>query len=63
MGYKIPDSAWPQDREPGVNVRIVRLLFISSSVGGSDRTLPTFNIVFILYFRGRVQFRVYNTKL
>lgn len=36
--YTILNSAQPQDRESHVNVKIVRFLFISSYVGGNDRT-------------------------
>ena len=44
IGYKILDAGQPQDREPDMNVRIVEHLFISSSVGGSDRTLPVLRL-------------------
>lgn len=39
-GYNISHSGQPQDREPEVNVSLAGLLFIASSVGGSDRTDP-----------------------
>lgn len=44
MGYKILDSAQPQDRDPDVNVSIVALLFNSSSIAGSDRPLPVLRL-------------------